>query len=419
MEAAKKRADDLLHEELRQKKEVLEANDLAMRTEEKRLSEKIRILESQVNEKERLLRTRDTEVNGFRRQLSELDAAKEQMESRFQEELGKLDQDRRAKEDIINDLEQRLGTSLHALRNEVGEKDLLLQARDGELKALNSEVKAISLRLSEMAAAKVRTEESLGEELRKEKHQREADKTAFREKEEHLDKEIHVLTTQLNERNEALKSRDGDIKSFKQEVKAVVLRLDELSAAKERAEALLQKELQEERQQREAKELASRELEERYGKQVQSLKTQLGEKEAFLTSRNEEIKSLKIQVDSLAEQMSKVGSAKERAASLLQQKLRKEKRYSKRATRRSKKSKTVSRRGFNPSKTSCTPSRNSWAVGIEKLTRSRPRWLRSINEWPSWGQPRSKPKDCSKKPSGKEPIYYNRKMPALRNLRKT
>jgi chromosome segregation ATPase len=325
MEAAKKRAEDLLHEELRQKKEVLEANDLAMRTEEKRLSEKIRILESQVNEKERLLRTRDTEVNGFRRQLSELDAAKEQMESRFQEELGKVDQDRRAKEDIINDLEQRLGTSLHTLRNEVGEKDLLLQARDGELKALNSEVKAISLRLSEMAAAKVRAEESLGEELRKEKHQREADKTAFREKEEQLDKEIHLLTAQSSERTDALKSRDGDIKSLKQEVKAVALRLDELNAAKARAEALLQKELQGEKQQREAKELASRELEERYGKQVQSLKTQLGEKDAFLTSRNEEINSLKIQVDSLAEQLSKVGSAKERAASLLQQKLRKEK----------------------------------------------------------------------------------------------
>jgi chromosome segregation ATPase len=325
MEAAKKRAEDLLHEELQQKKEVLEANDLALRTEEKRLSEKIRILESQVKEKERLLRTRDTEMNGFRRQLSELDAAKEQMESRFQEELGKLDQDRRAKENIINDLEQRLGTGLHGLRNEVGEKDLLLQARDGELKALNSEVKAISLRLSEMAAAKVRTEESLGEELRKEKHQRESDKTAFREKEEHLDKEIHLLTAQLNERNEALKSRDGDIKSLKQEVKSVALRLDELNAAKERTEALLQKELQEEKQQREAKELASRDLEERYGKQVQSLKTQLGEKDAFLARRNEEITSLKIQVDSLAEQLSKVGSAKERAASLLQQKLRTEK----------------------------------------------------------------------------------------------
>jgi chromosome segregation ATPase len=325
MEAAKKRADDLLQKELRQKNEILEANDLSIRTEEKRLSEKIRTLEGQVSEKERLLRTRDTEMNGFRRQLSELESAKEQMESRLQEDLATLDQDRRAKETIIHDLEERLGSSLHLLRNEVGEKDLLLEARDGEIKALNSEVKAISLRLSEMAAAKVRAEESLDEELRKEKQQREADKIVSRQREEQHDKEIHLLTAQLNEKNEFLRSRDGEIRALKQEVGAVTLRLDEINAAKEQTEALLRKELQEEKRQREAKELTSRELEARYGEQVQSLQSQLGEKETFLASRNDEIKSLKIQVDSLAEQLSKVDSAKERAASLLQQKLRKEK----------------------------------------------------------------------------------------------
>ena len=325
MEAAKKRADGLLQEELRQKKEVLEANDLATRTEEKRLSERIRALENQVGEKERVLRTRDTELNGFGRQLADLESAKELMESRLQEEIGKLDQDRRAKENIIVDLEQRLGTSIHALRTEVGEKDLLLQARDGELKSLNSEVKAISLRLSEMATAKVRAEETLQEVLKKEKQQREADRADFRERQEHQDKEINLLANQVNERDEFLKNRDGEIRALRQEVRTVTLRLEEINAAKERNEALLQKGLQEEKQQREAKELAGRELEERYGKQVQSLTTQLSEKDVFLVRRDDEIKSLKIQVNSLAEQLSKVGSAKEQAASLLQQKLRKEK----------------------------------------------------------------------------------------------
>jgi chromosome segregation ATPase len=325
MEAAKKRADGLLQEELRQKKEVLEANDLATRTEEKRLSERIRALENQVGEKERVLRSRDTELNGFGRQLADLESAKELMESRLQEEIGKLDQDRRAKENIIVDLEQRLGTSIHALRTEVGEKDLLLQARDGELKSLNSEVKAISLRLSELAAAKVRAEETLQEVLRKEKQQREADRADFRERQEHQDKEINLLATQVKERDEFLKNREGEIRALKQEVRTVTLRLEEINAAKERNEALLQKGLQEEKQQREAKELAGRELEERYGKQVQSLTTQLSEKDVFLVRRDDEIKSLKIQVNSLAEQLSKVGSAKEQAASLLQQKLRKEK----------------------------------------------------------------------------------------------
>ena len=325
MEAAKKRADGLLQEELRQKKEVLEANDLATRTEEKRLSERIRALENQVGEKERVLRTRDTELNGFGRQLADLESAKELMESRLQEEIGKLDQDRRAKENIIVDLEQRLGTSIHALRTEVGEKDLLLQARDGELKSLNSEVKAISLRLSEMAAAKVRAEETLQEGLRKEKQQREADRADLRERQEHQDKEINLLATQVKERDEFLKNREGEIRALKQEVRTVTLRLEEINAAKERNEALLQKGLQEEKQQREAKELAGRELEERYGKQVQSLTAQLSEKDVFLARRDDEIKSLKIQVNSLAEQLNKVGSAKEQAASLLQQKLRKEK----------------------------------------------------------------------------------------------
>ena len=63
--SAKKRAEDLLQEELRKKKEVLEANDLAVRSEEKRLTERIEALENHVGEKDKLLRTRDTELSGF------------------------------------------------------------------------------------------------------------------------------------------------------------------------------------------------------------------------------------------------------------------------------------------------------------------------------------------------------------------
>ena len=325
MEAAKKRAEDLLQEELRQKKEVLEASDLAMKTEEKRLSEKIRILESHLGEKERLLRTRDTEMDGFRRQLSELESGKEQMEGRLQQELGKLEQDRRAKEQMIKDLEKRLSTNTHALRNEVGEKDLLLQARDGEVKSLRAEVKAVSLRLSEMAAAKVRAEETLQEELKKEKFQRGAEQTASREREDHYEKEVNLLTQRLRENDDSLQRRGEEIEALKQEVRAVGLRLDGAVAAKERAEGLLQEESAKDKVEREAKKSASLELDQQHRKEVQALKSQLGEKEDSLKSRAEEIKSLKTQVASLAEQLTKVGSAKERAASLLQQKLRAEK----------------------------------------------------------------------------------------------
>jgi chromosome segregation ATPase len=324
MEGAKKRVEDLLQDELRQKQEVLEASDLAVKADEKRLNEKIRSLENQLSEREKLLRTHDTVLNGIRRQVGELESAKDETERRLQAELEKFDHDRHARDNIINDLEQRLGSTIQALQTEVGEKDLLLQARDGELKTLQSEMNSISHRLSEMAAAKVRTEESLQEELRREKQQREAERTARREIEEHHGKEIEQLTAQLVEKNESVKSRDGEINALKHEISAVTLRLNEINIAKERAETSLREELQKEKQQREAKQVAGREFEERYSKEVQSLQSQLGEKDRFLTSRNEEIKGLRVQVESLAEQLAKVGSAKERAASLLQEKVRKE-----------------------------------------------------------------------------------------------
>ena len=323
--SAKKRAEDLLQEELRKKKEVLEANDVAVRSEERRLTERIRALENHVGEKDKLLRTRDTELSGFRRQLDEFESAKEQMQSRLQEELGKSEQDRRAKDQVIKDLEQRLSANLQALKNEVGEKDLLLQTRAAELKSLQSEVKSISLRLSEMAAAKVRAEENLQEELKKERQQHENARIAYQELEERTGKEIKLLAAQRAEQEESFTRRAGEIQKLKQEVDAVALRLRESSVAKEQTEKALRDQLNKEKAQRESKEAAGRELEQRYGTEIQALKSQLGEKEESLRSRGDEIKSLKTQVASLAEQLTKVGSAKERAASLLQQKLKAEK----------------------------------------------------------------------------------------------
>ena len=325
LESGKKRAEELLHEELRKTKEVLEANDLSMRSEEKRLADKIRTLESQLGEKDKLLRTRDTELNGFRRELSELESAKEQMASRLREELEKSEQDRQGKGQLIKDLEQRLSANMHALRTEIGEKDLLLQVRDGEIKSLKSETRAISLRLSEMAAAKVRAEEGLQEEIKKEKQQRQAERAAHEELQERYAKETSLLTTQFGEREEFIRRRDSEIQALKEDLHAAAQRLDEAVRAKEQSEKSLREELKKEKARRESQDGAARDLERRYGAEVQALKSQLGEKDQFLKSRSEEIISLKTQVGSLAEQLAKVGSAKERAATLLQQKLRAEK----------------------------------------------------------------------------------------------
>jgi DNA repair exonuclease SbcCD ATPase subunit len=324
-ETARKRADDLLQTESRKTKEVLEANNLAILTEEKRLTDKIKGLENQLGEKDKLLRTRDTELDGFRQQLSELESARDQTAAQLQDELGKAEQDRRAKEHLISELEQRLSAHIHALKNEVGEKNLLLQARDGEVKSLKSEVKAISLRLTEMAAAKVRAEEALQEELKKEKWQREAEQTSYREREDHYEKEASLLTQRLGEKEVALERSVAEFEALRQEMHAVSLRFDGAMEAKERAEGLLREALSKDKLERESREARIHEMEQRHAQEVQTLHGRLGEKDDSLKKHGEEIKSLKAKVASLAEQLSKVGAAKERAAVLLQQKLRSEK----------------------------------------------------------------------------------------------
>ncbi len=320
--AAKKRVEELLAEELRKKKEILEATDLAVRAEEKRLTEKIRTLERQLADKEKLLRTRDAEVAGFRRQLTEVEATRQQAEARLQQEIGRLEQDRRAKERIISDLEQRLSARLHALQTEIGEKDLLLQARDSEVKSLQSEVKSVSLRLSEMAAAKARAEEALQEDLKKEKRVREAAVTAYRQLEERFDREAKNLAAQLDERDALLRRREADLAALRQEVDDLSARLRDAGAAKEQAERYLGQELEKEKAERLRVEGAQRDLQDRYDKTLRVLRSQLAEKENFLRSRDQEISSLKAQLGSLAEQLSKVGSAKARAENLLQERLK-------------------------------------------------------------------------------------------------
>src|SRR5574341_1411901 len=188
-----------------------------------------------------------------------------------------------------------------------------------------SEVKAATDRMEDLAAAKEGGEASLREELRKERQQREARERVNRELEERYSSELSQLADQLRERDHVLHTRESELSALKSEVRALTSRFDEMAAAKERAEASLQEELRKERQQREARETANRELEERHASELKNLARQLGEKDEFLKSRDGEALTLKTQIASLAEQLGKVESAKERGALLLQEKIRNEK----------------------------------------------------------------------------------------------
>ena len=325
LEGAKKRAEGLLEEELRQKKEVLEAEALSVKAEGKRLGEKIRNLESQLAERDKTLRHRDMEMTGVRRQVKELEAARAQADHRLQEALAEAKKDHQERDRLLRETQQRLGASVQSLQHEVAEKQRLLMLRDEEVSSFKAEIHALSVRLSEMAAAEVRAGEVLQDDLHKIKQQYDAEKAAYQELASRSDAGIKLLTSQLAEHQALLNRRDEEIRTLERESHAAAQRLRQANEKKEQVERSLREELKKEQLQRASSEAAKRDWEQRYEREVQSLKGLLSEEHETRKHRDEEIKSLKAQVTALAEQLAAVDSAKEHAASLLQQSIKKEK----------------------------------------------------------------------------------------------
>lgn len=325
LEGAKKRAEDLLEDELKKKKEILEANDLTSKAEEKRLGEKIRALEGQVTERERLLKGRETDLANHRHQLADLNGSKERAERALQEQLEQAERERQESAGIAKELEQRLQASIQALNTEVEENGLLIQVRDGEINSLRSETKVLTARLHEKLDAQGQSEELLREELRKEKQRSEDRESANRELQERINKEQKNWEIQLSQLKEAMQAGDGELKTLKNQAATVTGQLREAVAAKEHVEESLNEHLRSDKQQRESRDGATRDLEERYRSEIKSLSDQLGEKDESIKIRDSELGALRNQVKSLAEQLSKVESTKERAAALLQDKIKNEK----------------------------------------------------------------------------------------------
>lgn len=324
LESARNRAENLLEDELKKKKEILEANDLANKGEEQRLGEKIRALEGQATDRERLLKGREADLANIRHQLADLNGSKERTERALQEQLERSERDRQEHAGRAKELEQRLQASIQALNTEVEEQGLLIQVRDGEINSLRSETKVLTARLQEKSDAQRQSEALLREELRQEKQRSEERESANRELQERVNKEQKNWEIQLGQLQEAMQASDGGLKTLKNQVATLTGQLRETVAAKGRVEESLNEQLRKDKQQRESREDANRELEERYRGELKSLGIQLGEKDESLKIRDRELVALRNQVKSVAEQLSKVESAKDRAAALLQDKIKNE-----------------------------------------------------------------------------------------------
>src|ERR687897_3411381 len=126
-------------------------------------------------------------------------------------------------------LDFNLSARVHALENQVGEKDAFLRTRDAELDA-------VMARLTKMGAAKKEIENSLRAELGKTTEVLEAKDATIRELEESLNKTVAALENQLSEQETLLKGRDGAIEGLRSEMQALMAQLDNMRSVTERSE---------------------------------------------------------------------------------------------------------------------------------------------------------------------------------------
>jgi chromosome segregation ATPase len=255
------------------------------------------------------------EVRLFRERLVAAEVAKVELETLLQDSLWKEKHAREARDTAMKDLEA--GSSrLVAAELKVAENENSLKSQDRELNALRSQVNALAGQRSEMGSAKDPVESALREELRKKAELVEVKNGAIKELERSLSEKVHALETHMSVKEKLLRERDQEVESLRSQ-------LTRAGAAKSQAESFLTEELRKERQSLQAKESGMKELEKSFTARIQGLKGQLSEREELLQSRSAELEVLRFEVNALTRRLADGASAKERAADVLQQELKK------------------------------------------------------------------------------------------------
>jgi kinesin family protein 4/21/27 len=312
--SARDRAENVLQQELKKKTELLMSKDAAFKELRESSTTRVYALENQLNDKEKLLRERDKELETFKAQLTRTGAAKNQVESSLAEELRKEREALRTKDSGIKELEKEWRGKLHALETQMAEKQELLQVRTTDLEALKSELSLLTARVTEAALSKERTEKVLQQELKKKTELLQSKELAFKELETNLAARFRDLESQVNAKESSL--RDHNI-----ELDALRSQLTKMGAAKQDVEDLLRKELGKTKAVLETKDSAIKELEEGLNKTARSLENQLRERDTLLSSRDRELETLRSEVGTLKARLTKMASTPVRTEGLAQEKL--------------------------------------------------------------------------------------------------
>ena len=210
----------------------------------------------------------------------------------------------------MTDLLQEKDATITELENNLSGKQQLLRNRSKELDDLKSKVNALTEQIIDFRLAKERAENVLQQELKKTKVLQAKDSI------------ITGLENNLTVTQELFQERSQELDALKSKVNALTEQLTDFRLAKERAENVLQRELEKTKILQE-KDSVIVELEDGLSGQVHALESELSEKQELLQTRSRELKAAKSKVNTLRERLTALGTAKKQTENVLQQQLNK------------------------------------------------------------------------------------------------
>jgi len=191
-------------------------------------------IESSRNEEERSLENHKAHLQDFGSHIDVLMMNLVESINKQAESLVK------GKDFAIKELEECLNAKVHAVESHLREKEELLKSRDGQLRALRSEVTALTERMAEIESVNKQAEDLLQEEVRRKEEVLQAKDVAIKELEEGLNAKVYAVESHLREKEELLKSRDGQLEALRSEVTALMA---EIESVNKQAEGMLQEEV--------------------------------------------------------------------------------------------------------------------------------------------------------------------------------
>jgi hypothetical protein len=198
----------------------------AARQDSEAKARRIYALEGELSEKEKLLKSRDQELETLRSQLRVLTEREGEMmsvntreEDALRDELERKTDLLKAKDSAMKDLERHYGRKIQSLEDQLWKKDEIVRSRNRELEELRSELNTVAKRLTGSGAADDPAEELIWSELFK-------PKSAVQQRDElgigHGTESSHssqAMGAMLAQKEELLKTRDKRIEKLETELK--------------------------------------------------------------------------------------------------------------------------------------------------------------------------------------------------------